>query len=105
MKQIYVNTKIGSCLSCTSCRDSCSISYLSDEGFYRKVGWKGILKTKKLYVSNTIYVTAEDSGSSFPANHGKLFPRAFYARHGTELTNQSSQHQHSTQRGFPGTKM
>ena len=44
------------------------------------------------------YVTAEDAGSSFPANHGKLFPRAFYARHGTERTSQSSQHQHSTQR-------
>ena len=42
------------------------------------------------------YVTAVDAGSSFPANHGKLFPQAFYARLGTELTNQSSQHQYST---------
>ena len=50
------------------------------------------------------HVTAVDAGSSFPSNHGKLFPQAFYARLGTELTNQSSQHQHSTQRGFPGTK-
>ena len=99
LKQIYVDTKIGSCSSCTSCRDSCLIPYLSDAGFSRIQNAVKLVKkcTENIKIVYT-YVTAEDAGSSFPANHGKLFPRAFYARHGTERTSQSSQHQHSTQR-------
>ena len=89
---MYLDTKIRSF-------SSCSISYLSDVRFSRNQNAGKLVKrsTENIKIVCT-YVTAEDAGSSFPANHGKLFPRAFYARHGTERTSQSSQHQHSTQR-------
>ena len=44
MKQIYVDTNIGSCSSCTSCRDSYSISYLSDAGFSREQNAGNLVK-------------------------------------------------------------
>ena len=53
---------------------------------------KGLLPTLLLWVKTSQHFNlfGEHAGSSFPANHGKLFPRAFYARHGTERTRQNS---------------